>query len=621
MSDPTATRAAHTIPDLIRHRAAHAPDRDTVLAPERPALDSAALWRVVRAVAAQYHALGIGRGHTVALVLADPPTLATAFLATSACAACAPLNPAYGEREFRFYLEDLRARALVVDPSLHSPAEQVARELGVEVLYVEPHESAAGSFALRRADGETPASTEPAVLANETDVALVLHTSGTTARPKVVQLSHANLCASARHIGATLRLEPADRCLNVMPLFHIHGLVAAVLASLAAGGSVVCAPGMRVPDFFEWLATYGATWYTAVPTMHQAALAHVEREPHAAAGHALRFIRSSSAALPPAVLHRLERAFGVPVVEAYGMTEAAHQMASNPLPPAARKPGSVGRAAGPDVAVMNEAGTLLGVGETGEVVIRGPNVTRGYRGNAEANARAFTDGWFRTGDQGYLDAEGYLFLTGRLKELINRGGEKVSPLEVDAALMEHPAVAQAVAFALPHDTLGEEVAAAVVLREGASTDEATLRRFVSESLAYFKIPRRIVFVDALPKGATGKLQRIGLAERLGVHAQATSDAPAEGRDAVAPRTPLEEVLAAVWMEVLGTPPGGVHADFFAAGGDSLRATSFLGRVQELLAVPVPPLTFYDAPTVAALAGWLAPVLEEPASTGHVGFTR
>jgi acyl-CoA synthetase (AMP-forming)/AMP-acid ligase II len=301
-----------------------------------------------------------------------------------------------------------------------------------------------------------------------------------------------------------------------MPLFHIHGLIAAVTASLAVGGEVVCTPGFNALKFFGWLGEAKPTWYTAVPTMHQAILARADRNAETIAQARLRLIRSSSASLPPQVMAELEKTFGAPVIESYGMTEAAHQMTSNPLPPRARKPGSVGVAAGPEVNVMSADGTLLPRGTIGEVVIRGDNVTAGYEANPAANAAAFSGGWFRTGDQGVIDGEGYLRITGRLKELINRGGEKVSPLEVDEVLMDHPAVAQVVTFALPHPKLGEEVAAAVVLREGMGLTEPELRNFDKARLADFKVPRKIVFVSEIPKGNTGKLQRIGLADKLGL---------------------------------------------------------------------------------------------------------
>jgi acyl-CoA synthetase (AMP-forming)/AMP-acid ligase II len=354
--------------------------------------------------------------------------------------------------------------------------------------------------------------------AEASDEALVLHTSGTTARPKIVPLTGANLAASARHIGATLRLGAGDVCLNIMPMFHIHGLIGATLSSLAAGAAVACTTGFNAIRFLSQAEEVGATWYSAVPTMHQAILQRSEREKERARALKLRLIRSSSASLPPQVMASLEDLFGCPVVESYGMTEAAHQMTSNPLPPAPRKPGSVGPAAGPEVAIMDDAGNLLPQGEIGEVVIRGPNVTRGYADNPEANAKSFTNGWFRTGDQGLLDEDGYLKLTGRIKEIINRGGENISPLEIDTVIMDHPAVAQVVTFALPHPLLGEDVGAAVVLRDGSSATEAEIREFCAKHLAAFKIPRKVLFMKEIPKGATGKLQRIGLAEKLGLRA-------------------------------------------------------------------------------------------------------
>jgi acyl-CoA synthetase (AMP-forming)/AMP-acid ligase II len=355
-------------------------------------------------------------------------------------------------------------------------------------------------------------------VADAEDVALVLHTSGTTSRPKIVPLRHVNVTASAYNIGETLALTADDVCLNIMPLFHIHGLIAATLSSLAAGGAVSCSAGFNAFRFFGWFNEVRPTWYTAVPTMHQTILELAPRNQAAIDAGRLRFIRSSSSSMPGPVMTAMEAAFGVPLIESYGMTEAAHQMASNPLPPRARYPGCVGIAAGPEVAIMDQDGALLQPGERGEVVIRGRNVTAGYENNPAANAAAFTAGWFRTGDQGVIDAEGYLRLTGRLKELINRGGEKISPLEVDEILSEHPAVAQCLTFGMPHPKLGEEVAAAIVLRSGFNPKDTELRDFCGERLAAFKVPRRIVFLTEIPKGATGKLQRIGLAEKLGLKA-------------------------------------------------------------------------------------------------------
>ena len=505
------TKPTMTILDLLERGTDGAP---AIAAPGRAPLTYRGLREHARATLERLNGLGIGRNDPVAIVLPNGPSMATAFVAVGAGATTAPLNPGYREEELTFYLEDLQAKLLLVQKGSDTPARKAAGKLGIPVGEIEePPDGPAGRFTIEANAAGTPSAPGPA---EADDIALVLHTSGTTSRPKIVPLSQKNVCASADHIVQSLALTPEDVCLNVMPLFHIHGLIAAVLASLAAGASVFCTPGFNALKFFAWMEEAKPTWYTAVPTMHQAILARAPRNEEVIAKTKLRFLRSSSASLPPQVMEALESTFRAPVIEAYGMTEAAHQMASNPLPPRERKAGSVGVAAGPEVAVMNEAGELCPPGVTGEVVIRGPNVTAGYLRNPEANRTAFTGGWFRTGDQGVLDEEGYLRLTGRLKEIINRGGEKISPREVDEVLLDHPAVAQAVTFAIPHDKLGEDVGAALILKEGAEATEREIREFVSERLAEFKVPRRIVFLEEIPKGPTGKLQRIGLAEKLGL---------------------------------------------------------------------------------------------------------
>lgn len=505
-------KTANTIRDFLTTGADSAV---ALRAPDTHPLTHAALRALVDRTVASLNAMGIGRGDRVAIVLPNGPAMASAFLGVAAGAASAPLNPAYRAEEFEFYLKDLSAKGLIVEAGSDTPALAVARSLGVRIIELHADDgNIAGSFTLR---SDTPAGVAALPgFAQPQDVALVLHTSGTTSRPKIVPLTQANVCASARNIREFLALSAADRGLNIMPLFHIHGLIAGVSAPLSAGGSVYCTPGFNALRFFSWMEDAKPTWYTAVPTMHQAILSRAPNNREVITANPLRFIRSSSSAMPTQVIREIETVFGAPLVESYGMTEAAHQMAANPLPPRQRKPGTVGIAAGPEVAIMDDAGRLLGPGETGEVVIRGDNVTLGYESNPKANAEAFTDGWFRTGDQGVMDADGYLTITGRLKEIINRGGEKVSPREVDEVLMDHPAVAQVVTFAIPHDKLGEEVGAAVVLREGASLTERELRDFAAKRLADFKVPRKVLFLAEIPKGATGKLQRIGLAQKLGL---------------------------------------------------------------------------------------------------------
>ena len=480
----------------------------------RPPLTHGELRALAGRTIAELNSFGIGRNDRVAMVVPNGPEMAAGFIAIACGATTAPLNPAYKAEEFDFYLSDLNARALVIQQGMDSPARAVAAARNIPVIELIP-QGPAGNFTLVPEHKLSGVAEKPGP-AQAQDIALVLHTSGTTSRPKIVPLSHRNVTASAYHIGETLQLTPDDVCLNIMPLFHIHGLIGATLSAIAAGGAVFCTPGFNAFRFFAQFDAVRPSWYTAVPTMHQAIEGLAARNKDLIARGRLRFIRSSSASLPPQVMDAVERAFGVPVIESYGMTEAAHQMASNPLPPRPHFAGSVGVAAGPEIAVMDEADNILAQGELGEIVIRGRNVTAGYENNPAANATAFVNGWFRTGDQGYLDELGYLRLTGRLKELINRGGEKISPIEVDIILMDHPAVEQALTFAMPHDKLGEEVACVIVLREGLIATDHELREFAGTRLAAFKVPRKIIFVVEIPKGATGKLMRIGLAEKLGL---------------------------------------------------------------------------------------------------------
>jgi acyl-CoA synthetase (AMP-forming)/AMP-acid ligase II/thioesterase domain-containing protein len=607
MGIPPIPNHVTSLHGLLRTQVECQPEAVAIRAPGRTSLTYDGLWAQLDEVLGALNTLGIGRQDRVAIVLPNGPEMATAFLGVAAGASAAPLNPGYRTNEFEFYLSDLKAKAVIVQAGIDSPVIEVARRQGIPLLELTPvTEAAAGVFRLagpggaRLGQGGRPIWGEPG------DEALVLHTSGTTSRPKIVPLTQANICATAWHIRATLELSPADRCLNIMPLFHIHGLMAALLSSLGAGASTVCTPGFYAPRFFEWMDECRPTWYTAVPTMHQAILARAAEHRDVIARCPLRLIRSSSAALAPQVLADLEAAFGAPVIEAYGMTEAAHQMASNPLPPRQRKPGSVGVAAGPQVAIMDAQGQLLPLGQTGEVVIRGPDVTAGYENNPEANRTSFVNGWFRTGDQGYLDADGYLFLTGRLKEIINRAGEKIAPREVDEVLLAHPAVAQAVAFALPHPKLGEEVAAALVLRDGATVTETEIRLFAAERLADFKVPSRVVFLPEIPKGPSGKLQRIGLAEKLNLTAAPT---PMQGQYQ-APRTPLEQQLVEIWEQTLRLKRVGVRDNFFDIGGDSILAVSLFLEIGKRLGKHLPPSTLFQAATIERLAEFFS---GEPAS--------
>ena len=594
---PTSAPAPESLSDMVKRVAENQPDLPAMIAAGRPHLTYAGLDVLIRNTVRRLNGMGLGCGDRIALVLPDGPELAAAFVSIACGACCAPLNPAYKPAEFEFYLRDLGAQAVVVSASRDSPVKAVARDLGIALLELDSGSvDCAGAFVIRGPAGAEAAEPQ---LAAGADLALLLHTSGTTSRPKLVPLSHANLCASAGHIRATLRLRPQDRCLNIMPLFHIHGLIGALLSSLSAGSGVVCAPGFQSPSFLDWMEEFRPTWFTAVPTMLQAILQRAADWKAGAADSQLRFIRSSSAPLAPAVMAKLEDTFGVPVIEAYGMTEASHQMASNPLPPARRKPGSVGLPSGPEIAVLDESGKPAPANQAGEIVIRGPNVTAGYENNPGANEEAFRHGWFRTGDLGYMDGDGYLFLTGRAKEMINRGSEKISPREVEERLLEHPAVAQAVAFAMPDARLGEEVAAAVVLAPRARAAEPELREFVHRRLADFKVPRRIVFLDEIPKGPTGKLQRIGLAERLGISGIRYEQDKAG--QFVEPGTGTEKKLAAMISELLRIPRVGLRDNFFLLGGDSMMTVQLIAQIEQEFERAITVLDLLAGPTVEGMS--------------------
>ena len=490
-----ASIASKTLPGLIQAVPAEQP---AVVAPDQNVrITYGELREQIQDVAEALAASGVNRGDRIGMALPNGLPNIVTFLAASTVGTAAPLNPAYKEDEFRFYLEDTNAKVLLLPPEGVDEARAAAGN--IPILTVEM--DGAGTVSLRGVTARKPVAPP-----NPDDVALILHTSGSTGRPKRVPLTHANLAISAGNVARSYQLSSSDVSLCVMPLFHVHGLVASTLATLSTGGTVLVPTKFSPLSFWQVAKEHGATWYSAVPTIHQLLLARVKKDsPRPAGAEKLRFIRSCSAALPSQVMHDLETAFGAPVLQAYGMTEAAHQMASNPLPPSARIPGSVGRGTDVQISIMDAEGNHLPTGAPGEVVIKGPNVVRGYENNPEANKSSFVDGWFRTGDQGVLDENGYLTLTGRLKEMINRGGEKIAPLEIDEVLLGHPKVAEAVTFGVPHTAWGEEVAAAVTLKDDAT--EAELLAYCKERLADFKRPKQIHITTAIPRTATGKIQR------------------------------------------------------------------------------------------------------------------
>jgi acyl-CoA synthetase (AMP-forming)/AMP-acid ligase II len=590
------------LPQLLEHQAKRIPDAPAILAPGRAPLTYGRLYQHIENMGRDLRTMGIGPHERIAIVLPNGPEMAVAILSVAASATCVPMNPAYRTEELDRFFADLRPRALIAQAGIDTPARRAALSRGVRVIELSTAlDAEAGLFTLQGDLGGLPSHES----VSPSDIALLMPTSGTTSRSKIVPQTHAKVCASAYATGAALALRETDRCLNILPLFHGHGLIATVMASLAAGASVVCTPTFDVNSFSAWLTAFQATWYSAVPAMHQAILGQARHNRDRLSESRLRFVRSSSAPLPPRIFAELEQSFGTCVIEWYGMTEvAASPITCNPLPPRPRKPGSVGVPVALDVAIMDEGGDLLPGGQTGHVVVRGASVMGGYDGDPMATDAAFAGDWFKTGDLGFFDDDGYLFLAGRLREMINRGGEKVAPREVDEVLLEHPAVAEAVTFAVPHVTLGEDVASAIVLRPDVVATPKEIRQFAIGRIADFKVPRQVLIVSKIPKGPTGKVQRIGLAPKLGLAAST-----ALPRAFVAPRTPLEKLLAKRWAEILQLEQIGIHDDFFASGGDSLLATHVLGHIYNLTKIELEVSRFFEAPTVAEVAHHLEQVIQ------------
>lgn len=481
-------------------------ERVAVRAPEDgTALTMRQLLDGVTRIAGELRGLGIERGDRVSLVLPNGPEFIQVLLGVAELgAAAAPLNPAYTMDEFAFYFEDLAPR-LVVVPAGEAKAARAAAPAGTIVLDAEFD---AGTVRFSR-DGNAIDSTEPYEPASPDHVALLLHTSGTTSHPKQVPLLHRNLVASSRAIAEHYALSPDDVSFSVMPLFHVHGLVASVLGQLAAGGTVIAPRRLAGGPFWSSLAGANVTWFSGSPTLLTMLL---DQRPDEWAAPSLRFVRSCSAALSSDLFERVERELSVPLLQAYGMTEASHQISSNPLPPARRAAQTVGVPTGTEITTLDEQGRELPAGTPGEVAIRGPGVTPGYLNNPDANADAFVNGWFRTGDRGVVDADGYLTLEGRIKELIIRGGENISPYEIEEVLRRHPSVLDVACFAVPDAKYGEVVGAAVVVKD--PTEPKELVAFCRDSLAAFKVPKVLHVVESLPKTATGKVQRQKLAAQL-----------------------------------------------------------------------------------------------------------
>ena len=576
-----------TLASLIAEHARATPKATAILAPDRATLTYEALARHIDDVAHALARAGFARGSRIAIALTNGPEYATALLAVMSCATCVPLDPQCDAETFRFLCTRLRVDAIIVDAHTSPAIRRTAHDLGVPlVMLVATPDGPAGTFELHCESTRLPV---PIARPDADDVALVLHTSGTTGKPKAVPLTQRRLYATMMHRIEVFAMTPRDRALCIRPLFTSAAINRNLLQPLAGGGSLVCLTRFDAELMLGWLSQFQPTFYSAGPATHRAVLEAIERRGRAP-DHALRFIVSSSMAISAELQQQLEDTLRVPVIQTYAMTECG-TIAQDPLSPGTRRKGSVGKPTQGEVAILGDRGEFLPAGASGEIVVCGPHVFSGYEDDAQANRDAFFGDWFRTGDVGYLDPDGYLYLTGRLKEIINRGGFKVPGAEVDAVLTRHPAVAEAATVGIAHPTLGEDVVSAVVLRDGTTTP-LQLRDFTFESLPAHKVPTRIVAVDAIPRSPLGKVRRREVEQMLSMSARPAYEAPREGR---------EETLAKLFGEILGVERPGRGDNFFALGGDSLRGAQLVARVSRLFGCSVGVASLFRRPTIGEFA--------------------
>jgi oxalate---CoA ligase len=575
---------------LIAVQARRNPDAAAILAPGRLPLNFGGLLAQIDHVRTTLNRCGLGRGDRIALLAGRGPETAVAALGIASCAVCVPLNDASALTELEAGLVQTGANALLVPATTDGAVKSLAVAAGISLFeYSIEEETSAGSF---RLNGGAAAEVVQGGWASAADVALVLRTSGTTAQAKIVPISHENICARTDKVRRMFGIRQTDRCLNLLPLCYSFGLNVGLMAPLAAGCAVIFPSTGNVESFPAWISEFSPTWYAANSTHHQAILEILQRNRNGRGSYRLRFAVSGGSPLQARLRLRLEEKLGAPVLDYYGTTEVGAITGEPPV--GKREPGTVGCSPDEDVGIMDADGTLLESGKEGEVVVRGPIVFGGYEKDPVANERAFLGEWYRTGDHGAIDADGFVRLVGRIDEVINRGGEKIAPLEIDEALLGHEAVAQAISFPIPHATMHQEIAAAVVLRNGAAITGDQLRRFLATRLASYKVPRFILCTSELPRGPTGKLSRSGLAAYFRL------DTPAASSAQFNPRTRIQEILLKLWRDVLNRQDIGCDDDFFLCGGDSLSAVDLLHRVQTELQYHLPLTILTEAPTVSKL---------------------
>ncbi|WP_263351888.1 AMP-binding protein [Acidicapsa acidisoli] len=594
---------------------------EPVKEPGKSAFTYSQFWQEIDALSTHLRQSGL-QSHQVVVVLVQPGALAVlAVAAVMRHCCCAPLNPNLTASEIESHLVAMHAAAIVLTPEFEA-ARQIALRLGITVLLGHMGDAGAVWNIEKTADTTSANHFLPDLISG---AAVLLNTSATTGRSKLVPLTGGNLEAMFRYTQTALALSASDRLLLVTPLYHAQGIVS-TFAQLSVGGTIIATRGFEAASYPGWLQDLHPTWYTCAPAIHQAVVTVLENRP-LKKPVSLRFVRSSGAAFTVKLARDLGRLLGVPVLNGYGMSETG-AITSDALNLRPYRPGSVGRSVGPTIAIMDPSGKFLLPEAEGEIVVRGPSVMAAYANDPEANEAAFRDGWFRTGDIGRLDAAGFLFVTGRSKEMINRGGQKIVPEDVDRVFAAHPAVLAAAAFAVPHPTLGEDIACAIVPRPDSSTSEAELRRFASQKLAPFKVPRRVYFVDQIPRGETGKPRRHLLAERITQKPAASGISGTPSKTGLANNVinliaspsakselslpdlandPTFRRLIEIWARVLKRDEIDQTEDFFTAGGDSLGAVNLLAEIDLRFGsdLQAEAASFLDNPTLANIATLLS----------------